>query len=87
MSPAPLSRVTPIQGQPLQFLVQSRSNPTDFHTVNWLEGYCTCPSFHKQSKAHLEKTGSPLVCFHMTEAMKCGWDNYVDTVREHLLKQ
>jgi len=77
-----MSPVTPIQGQPLCFHVQSRTEPNTFYTVNWIEHFCTCPSFHKQSRIHLEQTGEPMVCYHMTEAMKVGWANYVETARE-----
>ena len=82
-----MNHVTPVMGRPLCFRVRSRTNPETEHTVDWIEGYCTCPQFHKQSKIYLEKHGSPLVCWHMEQAMLCGWANYVETAKELQLAQ
>lgn len=82
-----MNHVTPILGQPLCFLVRSRTHPEIQYTVNWIEHYCTCPQFHKQAKIYLEKHNRPLICWHMEQAMLCGWDNYVSTARELQLAQ
>lgn len=79
--------VTPIMGRPLCFRVGSRTQPGVEYEVDWIQQYCTCPQFHKTARRVLEETGTPLICFHMEQAMLVGWANYVETAREMLLAQ
>lgn len=74
--------VEPVMGRPLCYRVRSRQQPAHQHFVDWIEGYCTCPDFHKTAKAKSEWSGHPYRCYHMERAMLCGWDNYVETARE-----
>lgn len=82
-----MTTVTPILGRMLCFRVASRTQPGIEYEVDWIQHYCACPSFHKTSASHLAKTGEPLVCWHMEQAEKVGWRNYVETARELQLSQ
>ena len=81
-----MTGVTPVQGRPLCWLVQSRTDPDMTYLVDWsaTPPNCTCPQHHKTAASHLAKTGENLVCWHMEQAMLSGWANYVETVKEHL---
>lgn len=73
--------VEPAMGRVLCYHVKSRKSE-DTYWVDWVEGYCTCPDYHKTHKLRESKNGEPYVCFHMTRAMKYGWEVQRDIAKE-----
>ena len=65
--------VQPVMGRVLCYHVKSRSEDEP-RFVDWVDGYCTCPDYHKTHKLRESKTREPYVCYHMQRAMGYGWE-------------
>lgn len=84
-----MTSVVPVQGRPLVFHVQSRTEPNTFWFVDWTATppLCTCHDFFKRGKQKAEASGEPYLCYHLLAAKDEGWRNYVETVKEITLAQ
>jgi hypothetical protein len=80
-------KVEAIMGQPFEFTVSSRSNPTAVHYCNWLEVTCSCPGFSFKNREHRGRTGKNYVCAHLQAAKDHCWEEILEHTREELLAQ
>ncbi len=80
-------KVEAIMGQPFQFQVQSRTNESQVHFVNWLHCTCSCASFSFKNREHRGRTGKNYVCAHLAAAKDHCWETILDHTRTELLAQ
>ena len=79
--------VEPQMGSPGMYWVESNSVPGQRHLVDLLEdgGSCGCASYTYRQRAHKAKWGVPYRCRHIIAAREYCLDQFLETVREHML--
>lgn len=78
-------KVEPVMGEPLRFWVESESSPGTRHLVDLLEGACGCASYVCNRRAYAATHGRQWRCKHIIAARESALNNYIETVREHVL--
>jgi hypothetical protein len=79
-------RVEPIQLEVGRYWVESESTE-DKHLVDLLSGECGCASWVCRQRAHKAKWGVPLRCKHVLAAREYCLDQFIETMKEHVLSQ
>ena len=78
-------KVEPQTGSIGMYWVESNSVPGQRHLVDLLSGECGCASYTCRQRAHKAKWGVPYRCKHVTAAREYCIEQFLETVRDHLL--
>ena len=82
-----MSLVTPIPFEVGRYRVRSASNPEQDHLVDLLSGECGCASYTCRQRAHKAKWGVPYRCRHILAAREYCLEQFIETMRQHVLSQ
>mgnify|MGYP001019131406 CR=1 FL=1 len=81
-----MNKVEAITGAPFCWRVQSRSNPSQYHVVRWLDEppSCSCNDWSLRHRQYEADTGKPYLCYHLREAKEFAWSDLIVALRDQV---
>ena len=79
-------KVEPVMAEVGRYWVESRTTPGQRHLADILENQCGCPDYVCRRGKHRARWGEDYRCAHIRAAREYCLNNFLETVREEMLK-